>query len=67
MTAIPIQLLQAISQGLSQIPATPEDLAVAAAQLTAQAAGLARLDELDLLTVEPATMLLPPREASRVR
>lgn len=65
MTAISTQLLQALSQELSQIPASPEDLAVATSQLTAQAAGLARLDDLDLLGVEPATVLLPPQEAPR--
>lgn len=65
MTAIPTQLLQAISQELLRIPAVPADLQVAAAQIGAQLDGLARLDDLDLLAVEPATVLLPPVEANR--
>ncbi len=59
------QLLQALSQQLTRIPAEPGDLAVAASQIGAQLDGLARLDDLDLLTVEPATVLLPPVEGMR--
>jgi len=55
-------LLQAITQQLSRIPTAQGDLAVAAAQLGAQMEGLARLDDLDLATVEPATVLLSPPE-----
>jgi hypothetical protein len=62
MADISTQLLQALSQELSRIPADP---AVAASQIGAQLDGLARLDELDLLAVEPATVLLPPAEANR--
>lgn len=65
MTAIPTQMLQALSQELSRIPADPADLPIAAAQIGAQLDGLTRLDELDLLAVEPATVLLPPPEANR--
>jgi hypothetical protein len=65
MADISTQLLQALSQELSRIPADPADLAVAASQIGAQQDGLARLDDLDLLAVEPATVLLPPAEANR--
>lgn len=64
MAPITTDLLRAISQDLSHIPTGPEDLATAAVQLAAQEAGLAQLDELDLLHVEPATVLLPPQEGS---
>ncbi len=60
MTIISTQFLQAISRELSRIPTEPGDLAVAATQLGAQLDGLARLDNLDLLAVEPATVFLPP-------
>jgi hypothetical protein len=62
MADISTQLLQALSQELSRIPADP---AAAASQIGAQLDGLARLDDLDLLAVEPATVLLPPAEANR--
>jgi len=65
MAPISIQLLQSISQELSRIPAEQEDLTIAAAQLNAQADGLLRLDDLELLNVEPITVLLPPSEDSR--
>jgi hypothetical protein len=66
MAAISIHLLQALSQELSRIPVEPGDLASAAAQLAAQLEGLARLDDLDLSAVEPATVLLPPMEGPHV-
>ncbi len=62
MAPITSDLLRALSQDLSRIPTSPEDLALAAAQLAGQQEPLARLDELDLLSVEPATVLLPPPE-----
>ncbi len=65
MMPISIQLLQSLSQELSHIPTDPVDLASAATQLGAQLDGLVRLDDLDLLAVEPATVLLPPPEGSR--
>jgi hypothetical protein len=65
MTNISTQLLQALSQVLSRIPAVPGDLAIAASQIGAQLDGLTRLDDLDLLAVEPATVLLPPAEENR--
>lgn len=66
MAPISIHLLQALSQELSRIPTDPDDLANAAAQLAVQLEGLARLDDLDLSAVEPATVLLPPREGPHV-
>jgi hypothetical protein len=65
MANVSTHLLQALSQELSRIPADPADLAVAASQIGAQLDGLSRLDDLDLLAVEPATVLLPPAEEHR--
>jgi len=65
MAPISTQLLQSISQELSRIPTDQEDLPIAAVQLNAQMDGLLRLDDLNLLNVEPATVLLPPSEDSR--
>jgi hypothetical protein len=66
MTPIPTHLLQSLSQELWRIPVDPADLAIAASLLGAQLDGLTRLDDLDLLAVEPATVLVPPAEAHRV-
>jgi hypothetical protein len=63
MASVSIPFLQALTQELSGIPATPGDLAIAATQLGSQLDGLASLDHLDLLTVEPATILVPSSEA----
>ena len=63
MASVSIRLLQALTQELSGIPANPGDLAIAATQLGAQLDGLDRLDDLDLLAVEPATVLVAPPEA----
>ncbi|HWT82903.1 MAG TPA: hypothetical protein VN203_00465 [Candidatus Acidoferrum sp.] len=65
MADLSTQLLQTICQQLTGIPAEAADLAVAASQIGAQLDGLSRLDDLDLLTVEPATVLLPPTEETR--
>lgn len=62
MASLPTQLLQAVCEHLSRVPADPGDLVIAASQLGPQLDGLARLDELDLSAVEPATVLLPPEE-----
>lgn len=62
MAPVTTHMLKSLSRHLSRLPTDPADLAVAAAQLGAQLDGLDRLDELDLLTVEPATVLLPPSE-----
>ncbi len=63
MASVSIQFLQVLTQELSGIPANPGDLAIAATQLGSQLDGLARLDDLDLLAVEPATVLVPSSEA----
>ncbi len=65
MANVSTQFLQVFSQELSLIPTDPADLAFAASQFGAQLDGLVRLDELDLLGVEPATVLLPPTEENR--
>ncbi len=65
MASVSTQLLQALSQELSRIPVDPADLHAAASQIGAQLDGLDRLDDLDLLAVEPATVLLPPVEENR--
>jgi hypothetical protein len=65
MPNVSTQFLHALCQELSLIPTDPADLAFAASQLGAQLDGLTRLDELDLLGVEPATGLLPPTEENR--
>jgi len=62
MSPLSTHMLKSISRHLSRIPTDPGDLAIAASQLTSLLDGLDRLDELDLLTVEPATELLPPSE-----
>ena len=65
MARISSHLLQQISRHISGVPAPPEDLAIAATQLALQVDGLARLDELDLLNVEPATVVPPPSQEQR--
>lgn len=62
MAPVSTHMLKSLSRHLSRLPTDAADLAVAAAQLGSQLDGLDRLDELDLLTVEPATVLLPPPE-----
>jgi hypothetical protein len=61
MPSISPELLQSISRDLSRVPLDPAD------GLGAQLDGLARLDDLDLMAVEPATVLLPPTEAPDAR
>lgn len=67
MTSIPTALLQTIADLLARVPVDPADLPANVAQLGAQRDGLARLDELDLLNVEPATVFLLPTEAADAR
>jgi hypothetical protein len=67
MTSIPTALLQSIADVLARVPVDPADLPANVAQLGAQLDGLARLDDLDLLNVEPATVVLPPTEVPYVR
>jgi len=64
MASVSVQFLQALTQELSGIPANPGDLAIAATQLGSQLDGLARLDDLDLLAVEPVTVFVAPAEAA---
>jgi hypothetical protein len=66
MASVSVSFLQALTQELSGIPAAPSDLAIAATQLGLQLDGLARLDHLDLLAVEPATVLVPSSETPHV-
>jgi hypothetical protein len=67
MNSIPIALLQSIADVLARVPVDPADLPANVTQLGAQLDGLARLDDLDLLHVEPATVVLPPTEVPYVR
>ena len=62
MSPLSNHFLKSVSRHLSRVPTDPSDLTVVAAQLSSAQDGLDRLDELDLLTVEPATQLLPPSE-----
>jgi len=66
MASISKDLLQSIAEVLARIPADPTDLTHSAVQLGSQLDGLARLDDLDLLNVEPATVILPPTETPHV-
>ena len=67
MISVPTALLQSIAEVLARVPVDPADLAANVAQLGAQLDGLARLDDLDLLDVEPATVVLPPTEVPHAR
>ena len=67
MASISKELLQSIADVLARVPVDPADLPSNVAQLGSQLDGLVRLDDLDLLDVEPATMLLPPTEVPDVR
>jgi hypothetical protein len=63
MASVSKELLQAIAEALARVPVDPTDLPSICAQLGAQLDGLAKLDDLDLRSVEPATVILPPTEA----
>jgi len=67
MASISKELLQSIAEVLARVPVDPADLPSNVAQLGSQLDGLVRLDDLDLLDVEPATMLLPPMEVPDAR
>ncbi len=56
------ELLQAVARELAQLAVDLRDLEPIAAPLAGQLQGLARLDELDLSSVEPATVLGPEPE-----
>lgn len=66
MGSLSTHFLKSVSRHLSQVPTDPDDLVIAAAQLTSLLDGLDRMAELDLLTVEPATVLLPSSEGPHV-
>ncbi len=61
------ELLRTIAETLARVPVDPSDLPSIEAQLSAQLDGLAKLDDLDLQSVEPSTVLLPPTEAPHGR
>jgi hypothetical protein len=66
MTSVSKELLQSIAEVLARVPVDPSDLAANVVQLGSQLDGLSRLDDLDLLAVEPATVLRPPTETPHV-
>jgi hypothetical protein len=65
MAPLSPELLQAVARELSRLPLDVRDLESVAAPLAGQMEGLARLDELDLSAVEPATVLRPDPEGGR--
>ena len=67
MASVPTALLQSIADVLARVPVDPADLAANVVQLGAQLDGLAHLDELDLLNVEPAIVFLLPTEVADAR
>jgi len=67
MASVSKELLRIIAEALARVPVDPGDLPAIEAQLGAQLDGLAGLDELDLQSVEPVTVMLPPREAPHGR
>ena len=67
MASVPNELLRTIAEALARVPVDPSDLPSIGGQLGVQLDGLARLDDLDLLSVEPATVILPPTEAPHGR
>jgi hypothetical protein len=67
MASVPKELLRTIAEALARVPVDPGDLPSIEAQLGAQLDGLANLDGLDLQSVEPATVILPPAEAPHGR
>ncbi len=67
MARISSHLLQQIGRHIARVPAAPEDLTIVAAQLAPQLDGLARLDELSRLGVEPAIIVPPPSPEPRSR
>lgn len=67
MGSVSLELLRSVAANLAGVPIDAGDLTSVAAQLGAQLDGLARLDELDLLAVEPVTVVHPPEEAPDVR
>ncbi len=62
MANIPSSVVQSVADSLARLPVDMGDVAAVAASVGAQVDGLAKLQDLDLLAVEPATVFLPPRE-----
>jgi hypothetical protein len=60
--ALSPELLQSVARELSGLAIQPTDLPTVTALLAAQTDGLARLDGLDLASVEPAVALHPDEE-----
>ncbi len=60
--SIPTDLIQAVAASLARMPVDSADLAAVAASVGSQVEGLARLRDLGLQAVEPATLFLPSRE-----
>jgi hypothetical protein len=67
MASVSNEILRTIAEALARVPVDPGDLPGIGGQLGAQLDGLAKLDDLDLLNVEPATAILPPTEAPHGR
>lgn len=67
MASVSKELLRSIAETLARVPVDPGDLPSIEAQLGAQLDGLAKLDDLDLQSVEPATVVVPPTEAPHAR
>jgi len=67
MASVSKELLHTIAEALARVPVDPTELPSIGAQLGAQLDGLAKLDDLDLQSVEPATVILPPTGAPHGR
>ncbi len=67
MASVSKELLRTMAETLARVPVDPGDLPSIEAQLGAQLDGLAGLDALDLQSVEPATVVVPPTEAPHGR
>ena len=67
MGSVSTALLQSVAAELARVPVGASDLPSIAGQLGGQLDGLARLDDLELLGVEPATMILAAPEAPHGR
>ncbi len=64
MLSIPNSLIQSVAESLARMPIDAADVAAVAASVASQVDGLAKLRDLDLQRVEPATVFLPPTEVA---
>ncbi len=64
MPSVPSSLIQSVAESLARIPIDAADLAAVAGSVGSQVEGLAKLRDLDLQGVEPATVFLPPTEVA---